>query len=879
MGVRKLTKFWGIAPKLSPELLPDQQFSLGQVAVNAKLYSGDLIPYRAPSAAYNAGRSGELKTIYPLIDPDTGGKKWLSWTTDVDVVVASSINDEEQRIYYTGDGVPKVTNYELAVGSASAPYPNAYYELGLPLPDDKPTATPAALSDIAIANVSRNSENIATFRTATDHGFRTGNSVTVSGFSVLAATASATSSTKKLVVTPVSGNVDFAVGSDVTITVTAANGTGATGGVYTITEATSTTFTVVMESITSNGTPTIQLPMQTFNVKSSVIDVLSDTTFSTYSYGPELDETSGTFATDYGSGIVASLGGTKVGRQYVYTWMTPWYEESIASEPSEIIYVVEGQQVTVGNLPTTAPTGSVNFIRGFRIYRTITSTTGTDFFRMRTVWFPNDIASISRTSNVVTVTMSEHHNLFVDDKIKISGVEIGGSPDTSFDVTDVLVLELIDDYTFTYTAAGSDVAETAVTGGTLYYDITQTGSDASRYYEGTTFVDDYDFSLLSQTMDSQMSAPPDPDMQGLTVGPNNILVGFVGNEVCFSEPGKPWAWPIDYRLVLDSQIVALANVGGRIVVLTEKYPYYIDGNDPAFMSYQRGMEVMPCLSKRGVVELGFGVIFPTYGGLGLYGPQAGQTWVTKLIHDWDTWIDAYDPSTIVAEYYNGKYFASHAAGSFIFEAVDEVGGNFVTLPVTFTTAYHDAITNKFFYTPDSIGNIYEWDADGQPFLPLEWKSKVFIDNAYTSIGAARVVADYGDVSDAQTAILAYNTEVPTYNAGIWTLMPELGTVNGPTTFYTDPDTSATVTVPGGLNDITINGDPLTRNLLSTTGISIVTFKMWANKQLVHSVDIDNSDIFRLPAGYKTDTFEVSVSGAVRIRAIHLGETPTSLGST
>ena len=66
MPARKITKFIGIAPKISPELLPDQA---AQAAVNCKLHSGDLIPYRSPSDISSVGRSGDIKTIYPLIDP------------------------------------------------------------------------------------------------------------------------------------------------------------------------------------------------------------------------------------------------------------------------------------------------------------------------------------------------------------------------------------------------------------------------------------------------------------------------------------------------------------------------------------------------------------------------------------------------------------------------------------------------------------------------------------------------------------------------------------------------------------------------------------------------------------------------------------------
>ena len=56
----------------------------------------------------------------------------------------------------------------------------------------------------------------------------------------------------------------------------------------------------------------------------------------------------------------------------------------------------------------------------------------------------------------------------------------------------------------------------------------------------------------------------------------------------------------------------------------------------------------------------------------------------------------------------------------------------------------------------------------------------------------------------------------------------------------------------------------------------ITFKLWVDKQLILTTTVTDSDVFRLPSGYRTDTFEVGVTGDVRVRAIHLGETPLGL---
>ena len=178
MAAVKLLKFLGEAPKISSELLPD---GAAQLSYNTKLYSGDLLPYRLPLFVSNLNRTGVIKTIHALKNPTTGVLNWLSWMTDVDIVTASSSEDQEQRFYYTGDGVPKVSNYDLAI-TGSAPYPNGYYELGLPLPTTKVTTTAASAPNATTSTYARDSGNTATIVTSSAHGLRTGNIVTISGF-------------------------------------------------------------------------------------------------------------------------------------------------------------------------------------------------------------------------------------------------------------------------------------------------------------------------------------------------------------------------------------------------------------------------------------------------------------------------------------------------------------------------------------------------------------------------------------------------------------------------------------------------------------------------------------------------------------------------
>jgi hypothetical protein len=102
----------------------------------------------------------------------------------------------------------------------------------------------------------------------------------------------------------------------------------------------------------------------------------------------------------------------------------------------------------------------------------------------------------------------------------------------------------------------------------------------------------------------------------------------------------------------------------------------------------------------------------------------------------------------------------------------------------------------------------------------------------------------------------------------------LGDMNGP---Y-DRTTSLGVRIEnsGTLNSTVINGDNITRSFKTVAGVLPITFRIWADKSLIFQGTVSSDEIFRLPTGYRSDTFEFAVSGSARVRAVHVGETPFGL---
>lgn len=873
MAAIKINKFLGIAPKVSGELLPP---TAAQIAENCKLYSGDLIPYPLPVVADNSGRTGTTKTIYAMRNPSTGDLVWLTWSTDVDIVSTAAGTSDEQRIYYTGDGVPKVTNYALATDGAQ-PYPVNSYTLGLPLPDTKLVAEAESAPNVDTASYARDAGNQATIVTASDHGLVTGNVVTVSGFKSFVGTYTQTGTTIN-----VTTNEDHGLSATDEVFIEFTTG-AAINEVATVTVVGSTTtFTATVANSVSTSGDCISA-RDSFNVTNAEVSVINSTTFSYYSPGIEVATTSDD------TGNVALAGNTQA-RSYVYTWITPWGEESIGSDPSEEIFIKEGQVVAVPNVPAGffAP-GDYNVL-GVRLYRSVSSSFGTDYYRLNTLWYPVTATTLSRTSNVVTVTTSTEHNFSIDSKFRVR------SSVASFTIlTGAVVTNVLDDYTFTYAQVGANYTGTAGTT-TFFHDVSESDTDQAQYFgdtmngtyiqsgvvitvttaidhgytagdrvylnfisglsvdglyqiattpsstsftvtadasfstSGNLFVDNYSFidtfdplGLTNILITDDFDAPP-ANLQGITAIQNNILAGFVGNELYFSEPAYPHAWPAKYKITLEYNIVALASVAGYLFVMTEGYPYQFSGGDPATMSFARIDTLYPCLSKRGVVNMGYGALYPTHGGLALYSPLSGGALITKALEDWDTWGISLDPTTLDAEFFDDKYFGAHSTGGIIFERDDNIGGILTTFTYFPTAIYYDPPSGKLFYAASTAGDIYEWNNLSQPNSVLEWKSKVLESKDFINLGAARVVADYINVS----------TE--------W--------------------------------------DLTNTNWESTTSLwnqgQNVTFKLWANKQLIFTTTVSDENVFRLPTGYRVDKFEVSIETDMRVRAIHIGETPIGL---
>lgn len=151
-----------------------------------------------------------------------------------------------------------------------------------------------------------------------------------------------------------------------------------------------------------------------------------------------------------------------------------------------------------------------------------------------------------------------------------------------------------------------------------------------------TYVDtlpDSEVALNAQLASYFWSGPP-VDLDGISAFPNGIAVGFRSNEIWFSEPYRPHAWPPGYVLTTEFPVVGIGICGQSVVVCTEGTPYLITGVNPSTMSLTKIKLHEPCLFRGSIVSTDTTVVYASQNGL-IQVSQSGnagnitEQWITR----------------------------------------------------------------------------------------------------------------------------------------------------------------------------------------------------------------------------------------------------------
>lgn len=232
---------------------------------------------------------------------------------------------------------------------------------------------------------------------------------------------------------------------------------------------------------------------------------------------------------------------------------------------------------------------------------------------------------------------------------------------------------------------------------------------------------------------------PPTGLKGLIGLWNGMIGGFVGKSYQVCEPGKAWAWPVEYSEVLPDDIVATGKWLQNWVILTTAQPYIVTGSGPLNMGHQPVAFMQSCVAKRSAVSLGHGVAWASPDGLCYIG-QDGARILTEGVFSPEQW-QALMPTTmhcnrwerfIVCWFDNG----GDTKGFMIDPLNTQAGVIFITQAAK--GSYYDPISTRL-YLLDTGNTIKRWH-NSTP-LTAKWKSNVVRHGYPTSANWGMVVAD------------------------------------------------------------------------------------------------------------------------------------------
>jgi hypothetical protein len=522
--------------------------------------------------------------------------------------------------------------------------------------------------------------------------------------------------------------------------------------------------------------------------------------------------------------------GTLESRAYAYTFVTALGEESPPSPPSTVTNGYPNGTWSLSSIqaapPNTGTVAGATSIGGAQVRVTLNTTFGLSQFDTITFASVGGMTSLNGTFRIQS---------------------LGPTANT-------LVVNL--DTAQTYTSGGSwakaaphntssmvkRIYRTVGTGGDFLF-VAEIAAATTTY---TDAVAADDLGEILPTADSQL---PPKNLVSLTSLPNGCLVGISGNELCFSDPYLPYSWPLRNRYTFGGVGVDIVAAGNSVIVLTDTSPILFTGSDPEAMSPSTMQTYAPCASKRGVVDVGGGCMFPSYDGLWIAAPGRVEKLTAKLYRE-EEWRDL-NPASFVAGFSDGQYYAGYTADSSKFIFVYDTAENDSVVRVEQDASYllrND--TDGELYL--ALGNkVYQWDGNANQRYSSDWVSSEMQLPTPVNFSVAQVHGAFSTIQPPDTSVLLANEAI----------------------------FSSVDLVGGELNGnsvlaLEVNGSNL--QLYQAVVPAKAQFTLYKDGQPTYTVGLTSSEPFRLPASTASEVYQVGINTSIPIYNVTIADSVAEL---
>jgi hypothetical protein len=330
---------------------------------------------------------------------------------------------------------------------------------------------------------------------------------------------------------------------------------------------------------------------------------------------------------------------------------------------------------------------------------------------------------------------------------------------------------------------------------------------------------------------TDFTAPPDT-LKGLAMLPNGMLCGWAANEIWFSEPYRPHAWPAKYQVSTEYDIVAMVGAGQTLVIGTTGYPYMATGVSPATITLGRIPMTEPCVSRSSMVGTPTGAYYVSPSGLIFISSTGAVQNTTREIVGKREWQNLLNLQAIRGALLDGAYimyagetetaFQTDAFQNDAFQQFDDAG----TRQGALVEFQNTRVGFSRLLAEDSVHDIDQDPWSGEVLL-------VFEDGVYVLDLNSTETADY------------------TWKSKIFSL-PKPANLGAIRIAYSKPGSGAT---PRGRISVLVNGAV----------------------KLERDIPAANT-VFRMPSGFRGNRYQFIITGNLNIREIQFGSTVRELAT-
>jgi hypothetical protein len=340
--------------------------------------------------------------------------------------------------------------------------------------------------------------------------------------------------------------------------------------------------------------------------------------------------------------------------------------------------------------------------------------------------------------------------------------------------------------------------------------------------------------------------PPPKEMHSIVLLANGVTAGLSGNQLCLSEQGKPYSWPIGNRYSFPGTGVALCAAGNAVIVLTDSYPLVATATVPeaATLTKIPGDTLAPCVAKQGAVDIGSGSLYPSHDGL-YVATTGGVRNLTEALFTFDEW-QLLMPATFKAGFHAGAYYAMHdtADQPSMFMMHTKESDSVVQFNEQVDAVYSNPWDGRLYVGKGNL--ISQWDSDDNKRYTSSWRSKEFQLARSVNLSVAQVHAKWEDLGVHDSSILEANEA----------LMANVNNVNGEIGCFEvgDREIGSSLILP-----------------VPDQSAPSVQFTLIRDGAPVHTEQVTDSTPFRLPGNEKSDLYAVQISTTIPVYSINAAQ--------